>query len=72
MTSLLGHYVARATGFPAPIILIPMLAAHLYPVQNGATALHAAVQEGHLRVVEMLLEANADVNIKTNVRVTHT
>ena len=36
-------------------------------VQTGATALHASAQEGHLRVVEMLLEANADVNIKNNV-----
>lgn len=35
--------------------------------QGGATALHVAAKKGHLRVVEMLLEANADVNIKTNV-----
>ena len=46
-----------------------MLTTHLYPVQDGWTALHVAAQEGHLRVVEMLLEANADVSIKTNVRV---
>ena len=45
-------------------------ATHLCPVQNGSTALHAAAQEGHLRVVEMLLEANADVSIKANVSVT--
>ena len=50
-------------------IPIPMLTTHLYPVQDGLTALHAAAHEGHLRVVEMLLKANADVNIKTNVRV---
>ena len=37
-------------------------------VQGGFTALYAASQEGHLRVVEMLLKANADVNIKTKVR----
>ena len=36
-------------------------------VEDGWTALHAAAQEGHLRVVEMLLEAKADVSIKTNV-----
>ena len=36
-------------------------------VQNGWTALRAAAGKGHLRVVEMLLEANADVNIKTSV-----
>ena len=42
----------------------------LYPVQTGHTALHAASLEGHLRVVEMLLEANADVNMNAKVRVT--
>ena len=44
------------------------LTVYLDCVQTGATALHAAAREGHLRVVEMLLEANADVSIKTNVR----
>ena len=33
-------------------------------VQDGSTALHAASQEG---VVKMLLEAKADVNMKNNV-----
>ena len=42
---------------------------HLYSVQDGFTALHVAAQEGHLRVVEMLLEANADVSVKTDVRI---
>ena len=41
----------------------------LYPVQDGSTALYVAAQEGHLRVVEMLLKANADVNIKAKVRI---
>ena len=40
---------------------------HLYSVQDGFTALHAAALEGHLRVVEMLLEANADISIMTKV-----
>ena len=48
--------------------LILMLSTHLASVQNGDTALHLAARIGHLRMVEMLLKANADVNIKTNVR----
>ena len=55
---------------PTLTLLIPMLTTHFYPVQDGFTALHAAALEDHLRVVEMLLEANADVNIEANVRVT--
>ena len=54
---------------PSLTILIPMLTGHLYSIQDGWTALHAAAQEGHLIVVETLLEANADVNVKTNVRI---
>ena len=61
--------IGRNNMSPALTITISMLTTHLYPVQDGSTALHAAAQEGHLRVVEMLLEANADVNIKKNVRV---
>ena len=53
---------------PRNISIHVCLFAYLDSVQTGATALYAAAQEGHLRVVEMLLEANADVNIKTNVR----
>ena len=48
---------------------ISSLDTHVYPVQDGWTALHAAAQEGHLRVVEMLLDAKADVSIKDSVRV---
>ena len=36
-------------------------------VQDGYTALIVAAQNGHCEVVRMLLEAKADVNIKTNV-----
>ncbi len=36
-------------------------------VQDGTTALYVAAQNGHLRVVELLLAAKADVNIQTNV-----
>ena len=38
-------------------------------IQNGDTALHAAARKGNLRVVEMVLEANANVNHKDDVRI---
>ena len=39
----------------------------LYSVQDGSTALHVAAQEGHLRVFELLLEANANISIMDKV-----
>ncbi len=36
-------------------------------VQDEGTALHRASENGHCEVVRMLLEAKANVNIKTNV-----
>ena len=36
-------------------------------IQDGATALIVASQEGHHEIVRMLLEAKADVNMKDNV-----
>ena len=36
-------------------------------LQDGWTALHIASLNGHCGVVRMLLEAKADVKIKTNV-----
>ena len=36
--------------------------------QNGATALHAASQEGHNQVVELLLQAGSSVDQKAKVR----
>ena len=36
-------------------------------VQGGFTALHMASQKGHCGVVIMLLEAQANVNMKSNV-----
>ena len=49
---------------------LSLIVAYFDPVQNGATALIVAAQEGHLRVVEMLLEANGNINVKDNVRPT--
>ncbi len=40
---------------------------YLDSVQDGYTALIIAAQKGHLKVVELLIAANADVNIQTNV-----
>ena len=39
----------------------------LNSLQDGSTALLVASQEGHFRVVRMLLEVKADINIKDNV-----
>ena len=36
--------------------------------QDGATALHAASQEGHNQVVELLLQAGASVDQKAKVK----
>ena len=41
-------------------------------VQNGFAALHVACQEGHLRVVEYLINAKADLNLLTNVSACYT
>ncbi len=40
---------------------------YLDSVQDGATVLHVAAQNGHLRVVELLIATKADVNTQTNV-----
>ena len=37
-------------------------------VQDGTTALFVAVQNGHLRVVEVLIAAKAQVDIQQKVR----
>lgn len=38
------------------------------PLQNGSTALHAAVMGGNIRTVLLLLSANADPNLPNKVR----
>ncbi len=40
---------------------------YLDSIQDGATALYVAAENGHLRVVELLIAVKADVNIQTNV-----
>ncbi len=37
-------------------------------IQDGASALYAAAYNGHLRVVELLIAANAHVNAQKKVR----
>ena len=41
---------------------------HIVVIQGGWTALMAAAQNGHKEVVELLLQHNADINAKHNVR----
>ncbi len=43
---------------------------YLDSVQDGATALYAAAQNGHVRAVELLIAANAQVDIQEKVRFT--
>ena len=38
-------------------------------VQDGATALHVAAQNGHLRVIEVLIAAKAQVDVKDKVSI---
>ena len=40
---------------------------YLDSIQNGFTALMIAARNGHLRIVELLIAANADLNIQTKV-----
>ena len=47
--------------------IINSLISILLYIQNGWTTLHIASLIGHFKVIKVLLEANADVNIKTNV-----
>ena len=42
---------------------------HYLPIlgQDGDTALYIACQEGHVKVVKLLLDRGADIEAKTNV-----
>ncbi len=46
----------------------PAYHSSLDSVQNGATALYIAAQNGHLRVVELLIAAMARVDVQEEVR----
>ncbi len=48
-------------------VCLPAHHSSLDSVQTGATALHVAAHNCHLRVVELLIAVGADVNIETNV-----
>ena len=41
---------------------------HFLYLQNGATPLHAACSEGHEKIIEVLVTAGADVEVKAKVR----
>ena len=41
---------------------------HIVVIQYEATALHRASVNGHVEVIKLLLQYNADVNIKNKVR----
>ena len=43
---------------------------YLDSVQNGATALMVATQNGHVRAVEVLIAAKAGIDIQNKVRFT--
>ena len=40
----------------------------LLPIQNGWTPLHDASDEGHVEVVELLVQYNAQLDIKNRVK----
>jgi ankyrin repeat protein len=40
---------------------------NVFPSQNGYTALHWASEEGHPKVVKLLVQSHANVNVKDNV-----
>lgn len=37
--------------------------------QEGLTPLHIACQQGHLSIVQLLLQVDTDINVKSNVRI---
>ena len=49
------------------VLLMQCMYIHTHISQDRCTALHLAAQEGHEDVVELLLEAKADPELKTEV-----
>ena len=43
------------------------ISSHIHISQDGCTALYLAAQEGHEEIVELLLEAKADLKLKMKV-----
>ena len=56
------------TLFPSPSLLPPPSAMICPCVKVGETPLHAAAEEGKDKCVQVLIEAGADLEAKTNVR----
>ena len=44
---------------------------YIIAIQDGCTALLSACWDGHLSVVELLLQYNADIHVQNNVRNTY-
>ena len=40
---------------------------HYYTAQDGKTALHLAAEHGYITVVQVLISANADINLQDEV-----
>ena len=60
-----AHYIMSGS------VMIDGSPAHtIFSVQDGATALYVAAQNGHVRAVQVLIVAKAQVNIQKTVRFT--